>query len=52
MSLHATLARRRVGEITGGTEGACAIAQADAWRAGQGVRAPERLARLFMPEVA
>jgi eukaryotic-like serine/threonine-protein kinase len=52
MILHATLARRRLGELTGGTEGARAIAEADAWLTAQGVRAPERLTRLFMPEVA
>jgi hypothetical protein len=51
MSLHATLARRRVGELAGGPEGARAIAEADAWLAAQGVRAPERMARLFMPDV-
>jgi eukaryotic-like serine/threonine-protein kinase len=51
MDLHATLARRRLGELTGGAAGARAIAEADAWLAGQGVRAPERLARVFMPEV-
>jgi len=52
MSLHATLAQRRLGELTGGAEGARAVAEADAWLAAQGVRAPARLARLFMPEVA
>ena len=50
MSLHATLARGRLGELAGGAEGARAIAEADAWLAAQGVRAPERFARLFMPE--
>ena len=52
MSLHATRARRRVGELDGGDEGARAIAEADAWLLAQGVQAPERLVRLFMPEVA
>jgi hypothetical protein len=52
MGLHATLARRRLGELDGGADGARAVAEADAWLAAQGVRAPERLARVFMPEVA
>jgi hypothetical protein len=41
--------RRRLGELVGGPEGAREIAEADAWMASQGVRAPERLARLFLP---
>ena len=39
------MARRRLGELDGGAEGARAIAEADAhhaWLAAQGVRAPER----------
>jgi hypothetical protein len=42
----------RLGELDGGAEGARAIAEADAWLQSQGVGAPERLARIFMPEVA
>jgi tetratricopeptide (TPR) repeat protein len=52
MNLHATLARRRLGELAGGAEGARVVAEADAALAAQDVRAPERLARLFMPDVA
>ncbi|HWO24605.1 MAG TPA: AAA family ATPase [Kofleriaceae bacterium] len=52
MMLLATVARRRVGELDGGAAGARAVAEADAWLAAQEVRAPERLARVFMPEVA
>ena len=52
MNLHATLARRRVGELASGAEGARIIAEADAWLAAQEVRAPERLARMYVPEVA
>jgi hypothetical protein len=52
MGLYATMARRRLGELAGGDEGARAVAEADAWLVARGVRAPERLARLFMPEVA
>jgi len=51
MSLHAVFARRRLGELTGGAEGARMIAESDAWLAAQHVRAPERLVRLFAPEV-
>jgi len=49
MPLHATLARRRLGELEGGAAGARATAEADAWLAARDVRAPERLARSFMP---
>ncbi|HWO25318.1 MAG TPA: hypothetical protein VNO30_41545 [Kofleriaceae bacterium] len=52
MDLHATLARRRLGELTGGAEGERAVAEADAWLLARGVRVPERLARVFMPAVA
>lgn len=52
MGLHAAMARRRLGELDGGAEGGRAVAEADAWLAAQGVGAPERLARLFVPEVA
>jgi hypothetical protein len=47
--LHATAARRRLGEAIGGEEGATLIARADAWFAEQGVRNPERMAALFTP---
>jgi hypothetical protein len=49
MLLYATLARRRLGELDGGAEGARMVAEADAWLATQDVRAPARLVRLFMP---
>jgi hypothetical protein len=52
MILHATLAQRRLGELAGGADGARRVAAADAWLAAQDVRAPERLARLYVPEVA
>ena len=52
MPLYAALVRRRLGELDGGAEGARAIAEADAWLSAQGVRAPERLARIYVPEVA
>ncbi|HWO17291.1 MAG TPA: hypothetical protein VNO30_00885 [Kofleriaceae bacterium] len=49
-----TLARPEgieVSALEGGGPRARATAEADAWLVGQGVRAPERLARVFMPEV-
>lgn len=52
MMLCVMMARRRRGELIGGAEGHAAIAEADAWVGAQGVVSPERLARLFMPEVA
>jgi hypothetical protein len=52
MMLHAMLARRRLGELAGGADGQEAIAEADAWLGAQGVVSPERLARVFMPDVA
>ena len=52
MMLHAMLARRRLGELAGGVDGQEAIAEADAWLGAQGVVSPERLARVFMPDVA
>jgi hypothetical protein len=52
MMFHATLARRGLGELEGGAEGARTLAEADAWLAAEGVGAPGRLARLFMPDVA
>jgi hypothetical protein len=52
MRLHATMARRRLGELMGGVEGQEAIAEVDAWLHARGVVSPERLARVFMPEVA
>jgi hypothetical protein len=52
MMLYAMLVRRRLGELDGGAEGAHAITEADAWLIAQGVRAPERLTRIFMPVVS
>ncbi len=51
MNLHATLARRRFGELAGGAEGARIIADADAQLAAQDIRAPERFARLYLSDV-
>jgi hypothetical protein len=51
MTLYAAVARRRLGELAGGAEGARMVTEADALLAAQGVGAPERFARLYMPEV-
>lgn len=52
MMMHAAMTRRRLGELIGGAKGQEAITAADSWLAAQGVVSPERLARIFMPEVA
>jgi hypothetical protein len=52
MMLCAMMARRRLGELIDGVEGHRAITEADAWLVAQGVVSPERLTRVFMPEVA
>ncbi len=49
MRLYAECARRRLGELRGGDEGARLMAEADSWMAGQGVVSPERMAALLVP---
>jgi hypothetical protein len=49
MSLHAAVARRRLGGIVGGSEGRGLIVAADVFMAGQGVRSPERLTSALAP---
>ena len=51
MPLHAAMARRRLGELAGGADGARVVAEVDALLAAQDVRAPERFAQLYLPEV-
>lgn len=51
MTVHAAVARRRLGELAGGTEGSRRIAEVDALLVAQDIRAPERFARLYLPEV-
>jgi hypothetical protein len=49
MTLHATAARRRRGEVVGGDAGATIVASADAWMAGQGIRRPDRMTAMLAP---
>jgi len=45
----AAAARRRLGQVLGGTEGAALIARADRWYASEGVADPERFTRMLAP---
>jgi serine/threonine protein kinase len=49
MRLYAAAARRRLGVLTGGDEGATMVAAADAWMRGQIVKTPERMVEVLMP---
>jgi tetratricopeptide (TPR) repeat protein len=49
MSLHAAAARRRRGELVGGSEGARLVAAADALMTAQGIRNPSRMTGKFVP---
>ncbi len=49
MPLYAASARRRLGELLGGDEGAAMVAEADALMTGRGVRKPALLAAMFAP---
>ncbi len=49
LGLFAAAARRRLGELTGGTEGDAHIARADAWMTAQGIKAPAKMAACLAP---
>jgi hypothetical protein len=49
MKLYAAAVRRRLGEATGGDEGAALVAAADAFMTGQGVVAPRRMTAVYAP---
>jgi len=49
MALYVAAARRKLGEIEGGDEGAANIAAADAWMAAEGIINPARMAGLYVP---
>jgi hypothetical protein len=49
MALHAATARRRRGELMGGDAGRELVGAADAWMAGQSIKAPQRMAAVLAP---
>jgi hypothetical protein len=49
MPLHAASARRLEGELRGGDEGRALVKAADEWMGGQGVKRPDRMARMLSP---
>jgi tetratricopeptide (TPR) repeat protein len=49
MALHATLARRRRGQLLPGVEGRALVEEADRWMSEQGVRNPDRMAAMLAP---
>ncbi|MHC4398880.1 MAG: hypothetical protein ACYTG0_04290, partial [Planctomycetota bacterium] len=49
MELHAAIARRRLGELTGGDAGSRLIAEADSWMLGQNIVVPDRITGLYAP---
>ncbi len=51
MALHAEVARRRRGELTGGEAGRDLIAAADRWMSNQGVCNPERMTAMLAPGI-
>jgi eukaryotic-like serine/threonine-protein kinase len=49
MMLYAAIARRRLGTLTGGDEGAAMVTEADRWLRSQLVKIPERMAEVLAP---
>jgi hypothetical protein len=49
MAGHAAAARRRLGRLVGGDEGATLVGAADAWMHAQDVRRPERMTAVLTP---
>jgi hypothetical protein len=49
MRMHAAAARRRLGEVLGGEEGATLIAEADSWMVGQKIVNPVRMTAMLTP---
>jgi hypothetical protein len=47
--LMAASAQLRRGQLVGGAEGDLLVAEATAWMTGQGIRSPERMARVWSP---
>ncbi len=49
MALYAAAARRRLGQVRGGPDGAALVAEAEAWMAAHGVRNSARMAAMLVP---
>jgi multidrug efflux pump subunit AcrA (membrane-fusion protein) len=49
MALHAAVARRRRGELTGGEEGRALVGEADGWMRGEGIQNPNGMATMLAP---
>jgi serine/threonine protein kinase len=49
MFLHAAAARRRLGELVGGAEGAALVTQADEWMCGHQIINPRRMTAMLAP---
>jgi hypothetical protein len=49
MTLHAQAARRRLGEVLGGDEGATLVRAADAWMTEQAIADPKRMSAMLVP---
>jgi serine/threonine protein kinase len=51
MKLYAAVAKRRLGEITGGVKGQLLIDEADLWMREQKIKAPTRIAQMLAPGI-
>ena len=49
MSMHAAAARRRMGELIGGTAGKDLVAETSTWMVNAGVQSPGRVTRALTP---
>jgi hypothetical protein len=51
MKLYAAVAKRRLGEITGGVKGQLLIDEADSWMREQKIKAPTRITQMLAPGI-